>query len=122
MGEKRFLTREEILQVQDLPVEDVHVPEWGGWVRVRGLTAEERDRLEASILEGQGKHTRVKMENVRAKLVAMTVVDEEGNRLFTDEDVAALAKKSATAMQRVFDVAMRLSGLTEEAMEELAKN
>jgi len=122
MGGKRFLTRDEILQVQDLPVEDVHVPEWGGWVRVRGLTAEERDRFEASILEGQGKHARVKMENIRAKLVAMTVVDEEGNRLFTDEDVAALAKKSAAAVQRVFDVAMRLSGLTEAAVEELAKN
>ncbi len=122
MGEKRFLTREDILRAQDLPVEEVHVPEWGGWVRVRGLTAEERDRFEASILEGQGKHTRVKMENIRARLVALTVVDEVGHRLFSDEDVAALAKKSAAAVQRVFDVAMRLSGLTEEAVEELAKN
>ncbi len=122
MGEKRFLTREAILQAQDLPHEDVYVPEWGGWVRVRGLTAEERDKFEASILEGQGRNARVRMENIRAKLVALAVVDEEGNRLFTDDDVALLAKKSAAAVQRVFDVAMRLSGLTEEAVEELAKN
>jgi hypothetical protein len=42
--------------------------------------------------------------------------------LFTDEDVAALGQRSAAALERVFDAASRLSGLSAEDMEELAKN
>jgi len=116
---KKFLTREAILKAQDLPQEEVYVPEWGGYVRVRGLTAAERDALESTMLQTNGQ---VRLENFRARLVAMSIVDEEGNRLFSDEDVDALGRKSAAALQRVFDVAMRLSGLRAEDVEELAKN
>jgi len=119
----KLLTREAILQAQDLPYEDVAVPEWGGVVRVRALTGAERDRFEASIVEQRGKGgPRLNTQNIRAKLVALTVVDEHGNRIFTDDDVEALGRKSAAALNRVFEVAQRLSGLTQADMEELEKN
>lgn len=119
----KLLTREAILQAKDLPYEDVAVPEWGGVVRVRALTGAERDRFEASIVEQRGKGApRLNTTNIRAKLVALTVVDENGNRIFTDDDVEALGRKSAAALNRVFEVAQRLSGLTQADMEELEKN
>ena len=117
-----LLTRDEILQVQDLPTEQVHVPEWGGDVLVRALTGAERDRFEQSIVEQRGKNTRMNLQNIRAKLVALTVVDEQGNRIFKDEDVKWLGNKSAAALDRIFEVAQRLSGLRDEDVEELAKN
>ena len=117
-----LLTRDEILQVQDLPTEQVHVPEWGGDVLVRALTGAERDRFEQSIVEQRGKSTRMNLQNIRAKLVALTVVDEQGNRIFKDEDVKWLGNKSAAALDRIFEVAQRLSGLRDEDVEELAKN
>lgn len=118
----KLLTREQILQAQDLPTEDVDVKEWGGTVRVRALTGMERDSFEQSIVEQKGKGTRMNIRNIRAKLVALTVVDEEGNRVFSDTDVQALGKKSAAALDRVFEVAQRLSGLKPEDVDELAKN
>jgi len=117
-----LLTRDEILQAQDLPTEQVHVPEWGGDVLVRALTGAERDRFEQSIVEQRGKNTRMNLQNIRAKLVALTVVDEQGNRIFKDEDVKWLGNKSAAALDRIFEVAQRLSGLRDEDVEELAKN
>ncbi len=117
-----LLTRDAILQVQDLPTERVHVPEWGGDVLVRALTGAERDRFEQSIVEQRGKSTRMNLQNIRAKLVALTVVDEQGNRIFKDEDVKWLGNKSAAALDRIFEVAQRLSGLRDEDVEELAKN
>lgn len=117
-----LLSREAILQAQDLPTEDVEVPEWGGTVRVRGLTGAERDAFEQSIVEQRGKSTRMNLKNIRAKLVALTVVDEQGNRVFTDEDAELLGKKSASALDRIFAVAQRLSGLRPEDVEELAGN
>lgn len=117
-----LLTRDAILQAQDLPTEQVHVPEWGGDVLVRALTGAERDRFEQSIVEQRGKNTRMNLQNIRAKLVALTVVDEQGNRIFKDEDVKWLGNKSAAALDRIFEVAQRLSGLRDEDVEELAKN
>jgi hypothetical protein len=119
---KRSLTRENILQAQDIQTEEVEVPEWGGTVLVRGLMGEERDALEASMIEGKGKNYNVNLRNLRAKLVARSVVDENGKRIFEDSDIAALGKKSATALARVYDVAQRLSGLSNEDVGELTKN
>jgi len=117
-----LLTRDQILKAQDLPTEDVPVPEWGGTVRVRALTGAERDAFEQSIVEQRGRSTRMNLQNLRAKLVALTVVDEEGNRIFSDSDAKLLGKKSALALNRVFEVAQKLSGLTSEDVEELTKN
>lgn len=117
-----LLTRDAILQAQDLPTERVVVPEWNGEVLVRALTGAERDAFEQSIVEQRGKSTRMNLQNLRAKLVALTVVDEEGKRLFSDEDAKLLGQKSAAALNRIFEVAQRLSGLRPEDVEELAGN
>lgn len=116
------LKRDDILKVQDIKIESVSVPEWGGDVYVKGMTGAERDQFESSIVEMHGKgNTRVKLENIRAKLVALTTCDETGERLFTSKDAEALGKKSAAALQRVFEVSQRLSGLTPGDVDELAK-
>jgi hypothetical protein len=117
-----LLTRDEILAVDDLLSEDVPVPEWGGTVRVRGLTGLERDKFESAHVKYRGRKTDVNMVNIRARLVSLTVVDGDGKRMFTNEDVRALGQKSAVALQRVFDVAQRLSGMSAEDLEELTKN
>lgn len=118
----QYLTREKILAAQDVRFEEVPVPEWGGVVRVKGLTGKERDALEFSMIQGKGKKASVNLANLRAKLVSQACVDEAGNRIFSDDDVAALGNKSAAALQRIFDVAQRLSGLSDDDVEELTKN
>lgn len=117
-----LLTRDQILGASDLRYEDVDVPEWGGMVRVRGLTGAERDRFEASITEQQGKRIKMNTANIRARLVAMAAVDEAGKPLFVERDVAALGSKCASALDRLFDAARRLSGLSDGDVEELEKN
>jgi hypothetical protein len=118
----RFLTREDILRAEDIPQEVVEVPEWGGCVRLRGLTGDERDSFEASIIVGRGANRQVNWRNLRSKLVALSIVDEAGQRMFTDADVDVLGRKSAVALERLFEVAARLSGLGRQDMEELTKN
>lgn len=114
----KTLTKEEILAAQDLKTETVDVPEWGGQVIVRTMTGLERDRFESSIMQGGQRN----YENLRSKVVVSTVVDAEGNSLFTLKDVEALGKKAANVIDRVFTVAIRLSGMTGKEMEELAGN
>src|SRR5690606_29981972 len=117
-----LLSRDAILQAQDLPTERVEVPEWSGEGIVRGLTAAERDQFEQSIVETRGKDARVTLRNVRAKLVTLRGVGDEGQRLFKGDDAELLGRKSAVALSRIFEVAQRLSGLRPEDVEELAGN
>jgi len=118
----KILTREDILEAEDLGLEPCPVPEWGGTVLIRGLSGTERDALESDSVMRKGKNVQVNLKNLRAKLAARTIVDEKGNRIFKLSDVEALGKKSAAALDRVFEVASRLSGLTEEDVEELVAN
>lgn len=120
MNMTKVLSRDEILSVQDMTLECVDVPEWGGSVYVKSLTGAERDAFEASMIsiDGSGKR-KMTLANTRAKLVAKTLCNEEGKRLFSDADIEHLTKKSAAALQRVFEVAQRLSGLTSKDVEDL---
>lgn len=117
-----LLTKEAILAAEDRQTEDVAVPEWGGTVRVRGLSGTERDAYEAGIvLISRSGQRSVNLKNLRGRLVALACIDEEGNRLFTDEDAIALGDRSAAALERLFDVARRLSGLSDSDVEEMAE-
>jgi hypothetical protein len=114
-----YLTRKAILEAQDLPTEDVEVSGWGGVVRVRGLTGAERDAYERELFNIRGKSMELNLDNARAKMVARAVIDENGKRLFSDDDVRELGKKSGAALEMVFQVARRLSGMNETDIEEL---
>jgi len=114
-----MLTREDILKINDIEVETVEVPEWGGSIYVRGMTGAERDRFEASVVTTRGKSTSVNLENIRAKMAALSICDKDGVLLFTEKDVKVLAGKSAAALQRVYEVAQRLSRIGDEDIDEL---
>lgn len=101
------LTREQILKADDLKTETVPVPEWGGDVIVRTMTGFEYSKFEQSINSpDEGK---TDLTNLRAKLCSMTIVNEEGEKIFLEDDIIELSKKSAGAINRVFNVAQRLN-------------
>lgn len=122
MAKETLLSRDQILEMEDLDYEVVEVPEWGGKVRVRALTGTERDAFESSLVKGTGKIQKVDTQNIRAKLCSLTMVDSEGERLFSHQDIKVLGAKSAAALDRVYDVASRLSKISKEDVEELEGN
>ena len=117
-----LLSKTAILAADDLQTEELEVPEWGGAVRVRSFTGRERDAFEASMVRGDGRDRKVDLTNMRARLVGLTVIDEAGQRLFTDEEVDLLGAKSGAALDRVFAIAQKLNGLSGADVEELSKN
>ena len=118
-----YLSRDDILKPRDLKVEEVDVPEWGGIVRVRELTAEAMADYEASMVnvDSKGKGT-PDFSNRRVKLLVRAVVDEDGEQLFSLVDVPALGQMPAGVIERVADVAERLSGMGDDAVEDAEGN
>lgn len=112
------ISRADVDAATDIKIEDVEVPEWGGVVGVKMMTAEERDNFE-STLYNEGKQD---LNNIRAKLVVRTLVDDEGKRLYKDSEAVVLAQKSAKALDRIFKIAQKLNGIGQDAVAELEKN
>jgi hypothetical protein len=112
------LTAEQIIAANDLGMVKVTVKEWGGDVYLRVMTVGERDSWER---EWIGKRE-TGIENFRAKYLARCLCDEAGNRLFTDDQIDLLAKKSARTISPLFDKALEVNSMSDKDVEELAKN
>ncbi len=122
----KVATREAILAAEDRVTEWVDVPEWHLRVLVRSLEVIERYRLEGSFVKYGKVGGRIEadfnvaaQDVVRARLCAMACIDEAGANLFTEADILILTHKNAAALDRIFVVAQRLSGLTDKDVEAL---
>ena len=103
------LKRDDILKAQDIKTEKVNIPEWGGDIYVKELTGEERNEYESFLIDLANGKKAHKMDEARSRLAVLSICDEEGKRLFTDDDIKALSRKNAKALMRVYGVAQRLS-------------
>lgn len=111
------LNRQEILKAEDLGRREVEIPEWGGRVYIKTLTAQERFDLSerCAALNATG---------VRFMTVILVgcLVDQDGRRILDDDDVDLLAAKAGSVVQRLFDIADELNGFTERRARGLEKN
>lgn len=118
-----MLTRDQIMEAEDRPSETVRVPEWGGEVRIQAMSAADRTEYEGLIYQfSDGGKVELDRRRFVAALVAFSVVDEDGKRLFGPDDVDALAAKSGKALARIYSVAARLSGIGRDQEEAAEKN
>lgn len=120
----KVLTKQDIIQVKDQVIEQVDVPEWGGVVCVRSISAAQRGQIEADAArykENKGKDQSF-ARTFTVRLAAQAMCDESGQRLFSDDETNALAEKNAAVIARISEVAQRLSGFGKADLEALEKN
>lgn len=110
--------KESILKASQLKREPVKF--FGQDVFVREMTAAERDAYEAHQYEASKKGSA--LDNFRSRLLAKVLVDDAGNRIFGDDEVASVGSLPAGEVRRAFEVAAKLNALTPEDQVELQKN
>jgi hypothetical protein len=128
MSELVLLTREDLLQKDDLKVEKVELSK--GYVFVREMTGHEKDVWEQSMLKqkpsgnkNKGVEYETTLDDFRAKLAVVTVCDADGNLLFKPEDYRMLNKMmSASNIEKIVAVAQRINAITQEEKDEILKN
>lgn len=110
--------RDQILATDDIQSELLDVPEWDVTVEVRGMNGADRAR----IIERASSEGGIGAGSMYAETVVMSCYDPEtGERVFGDGDLDALMGKSASAIDRIAIVAMRLSGMDQEAQDEAGR-
>lgn len=111
-----MLSRDFILSINDLKPEKLEVPEWGGYVYIRKLTGRERGEIESYSRNGKD------LSDFRALLAVRCVCDENGKRLFTDADQAAIGQKSAEALDRILLAVTKANALGEQGVREAGES
>lgn len=106
----KFLTAADIFAADDAATIEVDVPEWGGSVRLRKMTAAD------SIAYGASPAGEALL-----KLIELCAIDSEGNRLFTGDDVERLKTRAWDVCVRLHAAAAKLNGIGPGA-EAAAKN
>lgn len=94
-----------------LPSETVAVDALGGDVVVRGLKLSDRLAIFSSIREDGKSYAHL------AKLLAASVVGDDGLQLLTESEWDAFGGVNFTEALALFNVASRLSGLDAEVVE-----
>ena len=115
----KHLSKKDILSAPSGKTVSFEVPEWGGEVSVKSLNVRERDELGKIISDANDKGDNA---TILLAIIALTLVDKEGNQLFTSEEAEALADKSATTIENIAMEALKINGLGDKAVEEAEKN
>lgn len=112
--------REQILNADDIETELVEIPVWGVTVEVRSMDGRSRTRLLRNASSADGV---VDMETLYPEMVIQCSFDPEtGDRIFTEDDGDALLAKAAGPLELLALAAMRVSGMTANAVEDAGKD
>ena len=103
------LTKDQIFQSK-AKTKTVTVPEWGGEIRVAVLSGELFGKFQDQIHEYQKSEGR--KADVYANLVSYCAVNEDGLRMFSDDDVPAIMRLPWTSLLSVAMACMDLNRVT----------
>ena len=117
----KYLSRDDILQTQGIRTDEVEVPEWGGKVLVRELSATEVTQIGFAMADE--KDTKVKVDLAKLgeyipHILAWCIVDENLDSVFDLDSIRRLASKSIAPVQRIIAKIMDLSNLSPDEEEE----
>jgi hypothetical protein len=109
------LSKKQILEAKDIKTKEFAVPEWGGSLYLRVISGADRDVFEQAFADK-------KTDAFRTRFLVMTICDEDGEKLFTPDEIDALNKKSSVVLNRIFDAAWELNAFTNKAVEALGND
>ena len=105
----------DILGLDDLRTETVRVEQWDRDLTIRELDLESAAKMLSMGSEQDGEFT-INAEQI-ASVVAWGVIDDDGERLFSDDDIPALQKKSRDALMFLY---LKITGIS--SVEDAEKN
>lgn len=114
------LTAEQLLAAK-VPQEVLQLPGLGE-VYVRGMSAKELNQWQQEMLQRRKESKADIDSHYSASIVVRTACNEAGQKLFTDKQLDSISALPAMIIELIADYGSRLSGITREVKEDIAKN
>lgn len=113
--------RKRILMADDTQEERITIPEWDDVeLLVRGMSGKERSKFMGEIKADEDEEPGVVYARmIPAAIVACVHDPDTDEPVFRSEDMDALLDKNAAVLERISQVALRLSGMGKEAEKSL---
>lgn len=121
-GQVKFASRELFLAPAKRRYVEVFLSVAQIWVRIRSLFEGEKEAYEAGLLNAKGDVTKDTVLNARRRLIAMCLVDADGERLLSDADVEAMKQLDPADMAALQEQCQILCGFKNSDIESLTKN
>jgi hypothetical protein len=91
-------------------------------IRLRSLTAGEHSEFETAQLTKKGGLATNRLIEAKRRLLALTLVDEQGNMEMTEADIAAMEDTDGGLVNWAYTEACKHCRITESEIEDLTKN
>lgn len=118
MENRKFLKKEDIFSFVDREFVEIYVKEWQGYVKIGQMSAKERLSFEQRH-SGKDSSDEGYMSDLVIDLLAMSLYDGEGKRLFeTEQDIEQLGEKNSEVIKRLFQESARINGIDGKTVEE----
>lgn len=118
--ERKDLSIADILGKEDKVSERLDIPEWGGCIYVRVMSAKERSEIEDLFMRIH--ESKKDTGKFRSELIRRTWVDCNGALMITDEAIAThMMGKNALAIEKIFEKACEVNGFRQKDIEVLKK-
>lgn len=121
----KILTREEIEKKREIKIEVEPVPEWGEDVAVglRYWSGADRDRFDMELQRRKpNEEAEIDLMGMKAWCLAMSLCDENGVQLYTEEDVDGLNQLDGIVIGRLFKKTQDMNGIGEKVVKDLEGN
>ena len=122
---REILTAEKFFSIAKRPKVDVPFPEGGNGsvIPVWGMTPTERTHFEKQFQsKAKGVDRESLTDEFRERVVAECCRTDDGSRIFTGGQVSQLGASHGGLVERLFDAAGKLSGITDSDVESAVKN
>lgn len=117
----------EILEERQPETKEIEVPEWGGSILIRKLSASEATKYMAfasSVVDTTTKRITDPERLVRmmAQTLVWSWVNEQGGQVLTNADIERICREPYDTLDRITDDIRAFNGLGQTATEEAKKN
>jgi hypothetical protein len=123
MSHNGFAGRDELLGVvMKRRHEAVELPICGMTVRIRSLTEREVSRYQMRTVAKRGGFRTERMLDASRRLIVLCLVNQEGGRLFGDDETDWLVEWDSADTQCLYNACAKHCGIDTSDIEELVKN
>lgn len=89
-----------------------------GEVKIREFTTADREKFEVLAMNTQ----KGSAQNMKAKLIAISVMNDAGTRMFGDDEVAKIAQMPSSTTELLFNEILTLNGMGAGILEDIEGN
>jgi len=119
----KIANRNALLKLCERRYIDLELEDAGVTVRIQSLSEKEKSSYETRLIAKSGRGIlRDRLQDATRRLIALCLVDDKNERIFTDSDVNQIGEMDSFVSSRIYDACQEHCGFNKNDIESTVKN